>query len=136
MKRNYVSQYRRSFSIMLPLPSEVTSLLAKGPRYRIPPNLNEKFLENLHLDLEIFSRQVRWKHKITSQKFQNFQNLEVPFERNTVLMPPSMTAEKEKQLTLLKAEILRETKKEISKIKQNDKYKKIVTKTFVKPKNS
>ena len=93
------------------LPSEVTSLLAKGPRYRIPPNLNEEFLENLHLDLEIFSRQVRWKQNITSHKFQNFQNLEVPFERNTVLMPTCMTAEKEKQFALLKAEIIRETKK-------------------------
>ena len=65
------------------LSADIASFLSKGPRFRIPPKLNDKFLDQLDLNLEVFSRQLRWNQIIAKDRPQS---LNIPFQRNTFLL--------------------------------------------------
>jgi hypothetical protein len=109
------------------VPTDVATLLSKGPRFRIPPKLNEKFQDQLALNLEVFSRNLRWNQvnmKATPQ------TIHVPFQRNTVSMPPRMTPEREEQLCLLKNEIKRMTENEIERLKKAPYFKEMKKKIW------
>lgn len=99
------------------LPSKVLDLLSKGPNFRIPPILDEKFLEHTSLDLDVFSYKFRWhfhsKDKPLSPKIQ------IPFKRNTVAMPNPLPKDLEDMLTSLKQEVQTVTKTAVKKMKNN-----------------
>ena len=94
------------------LPDTVASLLEKGPNFRVPHRLNEKFLDNIDLDLEVFTYRLRWFEvmKLNPRPQQNM----IPFPKNSVKLPPKMSDEKEKELTALKQEILRLARNEMA----------------------
>ncbi|MEL7308412.1 MAG: hypothetical protein AAGK05_11445, partial [Pseudomonadota bacterium] len=118
------------------LPNELTSLLNRGPNFRIPPNLNKKnFLENVQLSLDRLTYNLRWRHKINDDLNEDNSvgtkildnvsqpSLKIPFQKNSVKLPPSMENEKEVNLLLFKEEVFKTVKDEVSKTKKSVPYK-------------
>ena len=92
------------------------SLLAKGPKYRLPPNLNSNFIDRVVSNLDLFTYRLRWHETVFDRKKIN--NFQIPFPRNTVNMPPHMSEEKEVDLALLKKEIKEVTMNEAKRLKK------------------
>ncbi len=118
------------------LPDELVSLLKKGPNFRRPPNLNTKFLDNVQLSLDRLTYNLRWRNKFDNENFENandtvqgrergssHRSFSIPFQRNSVKLPPCMNSEQEVNLLLFKDEVVKVVKQEVCKTKRMPVYR-------------
>jgi hypothetical protein len=105
----------------LALPEKVSEFLGKGPKYRLPPVLDSKFVDRAVANLDMLSYHLRWKKAIVADSDK--KRLHIPFHRNTVYLPPHMSRENELELALLKKEILDATINEADRLKKTQHYR-------------
>ena len=65
------------------LPGKVSALLAKGPKYRLPPILHS-FLDGVTCNLDLLTYRLRWREV---QSVQCGNRLQIAFHKNTVNLP-------------------------------------------------
>ena len=102
------------------LPNNVHDLLSKGPKFRVPPPLDDKFFDRLNQNLDTLTYKIRWQYH-TKDKSSN-SSLYIPFPRNTVNLPPPMPKILEDQLICLKNDIIRLTTEGTRKLQKDKKF--------------
>ena len=122
------------------MPQLVTELLEKGPNFRLPHNLDNKFMDGIELALEVLTYKLRWFFVAQKNSWTTSYNSPIPFQKNSVKLPPKMPFEKEKDLMLLKQQIMCAAKEEIDNVSKNKNFRKIkkqvaLTKQFFKDNN-
>ena len=111
--------------------------MSNGPKFRLPHHINDEFLNDNEIAIESLSYKLRWSHRFSSSGENNQNKLRIPFDKNTVNLPPNMSKELEDNLKLFEIETKRALHTEIDNMKRNRKYRdtnKLIkkTKSFLK----
>ena len=110
------------------LPRYLSDLIAKGPNFRIPPLLNEEFMNDVELALDKVTFNLRWSDQLERSDVglsDCKDNFRIPFHKNRVKMPPIMSNDQELNLALFKKEVSDAIEKEVEFCKQSKSYRKI-----------
>jgi len=120
-----VNEYRFTNDTDIDIPSTVLEILNKGPKFRVPPKLNNNFLEDAKLQLEVLTYKLRWKSVFSDNiDNDNSDKLVVPFQKNSVRLPPKMMKEDEANLACFKHEVVRTLRQEVKATARSNDYKK------------
>ena len=105
----------------LSIPADISTFLSKGPKFRLPNDLNDKFMDSIVTNLDHLQYKLRWS---TAIKNTNQNKLNIPFHKNTVKLPPTMNPQAEDSFKLFKRETLDILNKERTFMKNKYEYKK------------
>ena len=105
------------------VPQPVTELLEKGPNFRVPHKLDNKFIDQIKLSLDVLTYKLRWSSEMKNA--HSHSNHVVPFHKNAVKLPPKMSEEEERELMFLKQEIIKAAETEISQVSKSHNFKKL-----------
>ena len=117
------------------LPSYLSDLIAKGPNFRIPPLLNDNFMDDVELALDKLTFNLRWRSQIDdsddvfmsnpSNTHSSTASINIPFHKNRIKMPKTMPNDEELNLALFKKEVINAVSQEAEFCKQSKSFRKI-----------
>ena len=126
---NLVNNNKFTIDADISVPKSVCDVLEKGPRFRVPHKLNNQTISTAKMDLEVLTYKVRWQDKFKDDLSRQY--FHIPFDKNTVKLPPKMSKDKEFDLSVMKNEILKVIQSESKATKASKRYKRFQSKVAV-----
>ena len=106
------------------IPSSIETFLSKGPKFRLPHIGDQNFITNNEIAIDTLSYKLRWLHHSRNGRSDYVRKLKIPFDKNTVHLPPKMDDQLENNLKLFEAEAKNLMRKEVQFLKKGNLYKK------------
>ena len=125
----------------LEVPDAVKDLLNKGPKYRLPNNIDKKFWDKISMNFETLRYNMRWSSKLKDKLINEADDgLIVPFDKNTCRLPPKMKEEMENKLICFGNDLKEILDCETSKFRKTKEFRDInkkckMTKEFLRNNN-